>query len=123
MAKYIFLPLPAYGHVNPTLAIAQELMNRGQKVIYYLPEEFQETVQATGAIFRSYESKLMKRIAMMPPMMGEESSLVLPQVLDRIRADTPDIIVHEPIGLWTRIVVQILQVPAISLRPTYAMNE
>jgi MGT family glycosyltransferase len=123
MAKYIFLTLPAYGHVNPTLAIAQELVNRGQEVIYYLPEEFQETVQATGANSRSYESKLMKNIARMSPMLGEESRLVLPQVLDRIRADTPDVIVHEPVCLWTRIVVQLLRVPAISLRPTYAMNE
>ncbi len=123
MAKYIFLTLPAYGHVNPTLAIAQVLLNRGQEVIYYLPEEFQETVQATGAFFRSYESKLMKNIAMMPPMLGEESRLVLPQVLDRIRVDTPDVIVHEPVCLWTRIVAQLLRVPAISLRPTYAMNE
>jgi MGT family glycosyltransferase len=123
MAKYIFLTLPAYGHVNPTLAIAQELVNRGQEVIYYLPEEFQETVQSTGAIFRSYKSKLMKNIAMMSPMLGEESRLVLPQVLDRIRVDTPDVIVHEPVCLWTRIVAQLLRVPAISLRPTYAMNE
>jgi MGT family glycosyltransferase len=65
----------------------------------------------------------MKNIATMSPMLGEESRLVLPQVLDRIRADTPDVIVHEPVCLWTRIVVQVLRVPAISLRPTYAMNE
>ncbi len=30
---------------------------------------------------------------------------------------------HEPVCLWTRIVVQTLQVLAIALRPTYAMNE
>jgi MGT family glycosyltransferase len=123
MARYIFLTLPAYGHVNPTLAIAQELVNRGQDVIYYLPEEFRETVEATGATFHSYQSKLMKHIAMMSPMLGEESLLVLPQVLERIRSDTPDVIVHEPVCLWTRIVSQVLQVPAIALRPTYAMNE
>jgi len=123
MAKYIFLTLPAYGHVNPSLAIAQELVNRGQEVIYYLPEEFQETTEATGATFRSYESKLMTHITTMSPMLGNESRLVLPQVLDRIRADAPDVIVHEPICLWTRIVAHVLQVPAIALRPTYAMNE
>jgi UDP:flavonoid glycosyltransferase YjiC (YdhE family) len=36
MTKYIFLNMPAYGHVNPTLAVAHELVNRGQNVIYYL---------------------------------------------------------------------------------------
>jgi UDP:flavonoid glycosyltransferase YjiC (YdhE family) len=95
----------------------------GQEVIYYLPEEFQDTVEATGATFRSYESQLMKHIAKTSLVPGEESRLVLPQVLDRIRMDTPDVIVHEPVCVWTRIVVQTLQVPAISLRPTYAMNE
>lgn len=123
MATYLFVTLPAYGHVNPSLAIAQELVGRGHRVIYYLPEEFRESVEATGATFRPYESKLMKHIAVMSPMLGEESRLVLPQVLDRMRADAPDVIVHEPVCVWSRIVVQLLQVPAISLRPTYAMNE
>jgi MGT family glycosyltransferase len=123
MATYLFVTLPAYGHVNPSLALAQELVSRGQRVIYYLPEEFRESVEATGATFRPYESKLMKHIAVMSPMLGEESRLVLPQVLDRMRADVPDVIVHEPVCVWSRIVVQLLQVPAISLRPTYAMNE
>src|SRR5579872_1234947 len=58
MAKYVFLDMPAYGHVNPTLAVVQELVKRGQEVIYYLPEKFKEAVQATGAVFRSYETKL-----------------------------------------------------------------
>lgn len=61
MATYVFLTLPAHGHVNPTFAVAQELVNRGQKVIYYLPETFRETVQATGADFRPYDS-LMKQM-------------------------------------------------------------
>ena len=49
MTKYIFLGIPAYGHVNPTLPVVQELVKRGQDVIYYLPEQFKSAVQATGA--------------------------------------------------------------------------
>jgi MGT family glycosyltransferase len=123
MATYLILTLPAYGHVNPTLAIAQELVRRGQNVVYYLPEKFRESVEATGASFRSYHSHLMNRIANLSPMLGEESRLVLPQVLDRIRAEKPDVILHEPVCVWSRIVARVLEVPAISLRPTYAMNE
>ncbi len=133
MTKYIFLNMPAYGHVNPTLAVAHELVNRGQNVIYYLPEQFQDAVQATGAIFRRYESKL-KSISplttpsgvlagMLPTLMVDESRHVLPQVLDRIRADQPDCIVYGARCAWARILIHILNVPAITLYPTYAMNE
>jgi MGT family glycosyltransferase len=132
MATYVFLNMPAYGHVNPTFAVAQELVNRGQKVIYYLPETFRETVEATGADFRPYHSLMMQmqissviqqRAGAMPMMMAEECRNVLPQVLDRIRADQPDVIVYEAWCMWARIVVQVLQKPAVSLRPSYAMNE
>lgn len=133
MAKYVFLDIPAYGHVNPTLAVVQELVKRGQEVIYYLPEQFKSVVQATGATFRSYQSQ-MKDIAPMvgpsgmvqgrlPSLMVEESRHVLPQVLDRIRAEQPDYIVYGDMCVWARIVIQVLNVPAITMRPTYAMNE
>lgn len=133
MTKYVFLNMPAYGLVNPTLALAQELVKRGQDVIYYLPELFQDAVQATGAVFRRYDSKL-KSISPMPTTSGigggalstlmvEESRHVLPQVLDSIRAEQPDFIVYGAMCLWARIVIQVLNVPAIALRPTYAMNE
>src|SRR5690349_13941143 len=115
MATYVFLTLPVYGHVNPTFAVAQELVNCGQKVIYYLPETFRETVQATGADFRPYDSLMeqmqipsiiQQRATFMPMMMTREGRHVLPQVLDRIRADQPDVIVYEEWCMWARIVVQ-----------------
>lgn len=58
MAKYVFLNMPGRGHVNPTLAVARELVRRGQEVIYYLTEEFHDTIQATGATFRAYKMDL-----------------------------------------------------------------
>lgn len=137
MTKYIFLNMPAYGHVNPTLAIAQELVQRGQEVIYYLPDEFQAAVQATGAAFRGYDSKMSNisppafvgttgarmQAGPMPAMMVDEGRHVLPQVFERIRAEQADYIIYEPMSVWSRIVVRALQLPAISLYPSYAMNE
>lgn len=123
MATYLFLPYPAFGPVNPTLAIAQELINRGQTVIYYLPEAWSEIVQATGALFRPYESRLVPSLATREPQQAQESRLVLPQVLERIHADAPDVIVHDPFSAWTSIVVRVLAVPAIFLHSSYPMNE
>jgi hypothetical protein len=63
MSKYTFFNVPAWGHVNPTLAVAQELVKRGHEVSYYLTEEFRETIQATGARFEPYESASMVNMA------------------------------------------------------------
>ena len=123
MTRYVFLPVPAYGHVNPTLAIVEELVRRGQEVIYYVPELFRETVQATGASVRCYDSKLNIVTGVAPSLFAEESRHVLPQILDYLRTDAPDIIIYDHFLTWTRIAVSVLQIPAIVVRPFLAMNE
>src|SRR5438093_10158656 len=59
MATYAVFCTPGYGHVNPTLALAQELVARGEQVIYYLTEEFRPAVEATGATFRPYSREML----------------------------------------------------------------
>jgi UDP:flavonoid glycosyltransferase YjiC (YdhE family) len=31
----VFLEMPAFGHVNPSLPLAGELVSRGERVIYF----------------------------------------------------------------------------------------
>ncbi len=89
--KICFLNMPARGHVNPTLAVVQELVRRGQEVSYYLTEEFRNVVQATGAVFQppSFSSVGGTPTGIVRPMfLLEDMRYVPPQVRDRIRADT-----------------------------------
>ncbi|MBA2682598.1 MAG: glycosyl transferase [Ktedonobacteraceae bacterium] len=137
MATYVFLNIPAHGHVNPTLAVAHELVQRGEKVIYYLTEEFRAAVEATGATFRSYQSQAgqmqpptnfnfaqgTRPPNAMPFMVVDEGARVLPQVLESIRADRPDYILYDMMCLWAKIAARSLHVPAILFRPSYAANE
>ncbi|AAK76791.1 MGT family glycosyltransferase [Clostridium acetobutylicum] len=58
MGKILFLGIPAYGHVNPTLGIISELVKRGQEVTYFCTEEFRERIEKTGAIFKDYGSAM-----------------------------------------------------------------
>jgi MGT family glycosyltransferase len=138
MASYVFLNVPARGHVNPTLAVAQELVRHGQEVSYYLTEEFRDVVEATGAVFQPYTSKL-KDILAMPPsftsigggptgrvwpaFMLEDMQFVPSQVRDRLRTEQPDAIVYDFMCVWAKTVIDELQVPAIATRATYASNE
>jgi len=138
MAKYVFLNVPARGHVNPTLAVAQELVRRGQEVSYYLTEEFRAVVEATGAVFQPYESRLKDMPAMPssfsgtggmptgrvgPAFMLEDMQYVPPQVIDRIRTEQPDAIVYDFMCVWAKTVIDELHVPALATRATYASNE
>ncbi|MBV9689268.1 MAG: glycosyl transferase [Ktedonobacteraceae bacterium] len=137
MTKYVVLNAPAYGHVNPTLAVVQELVARGEEVVYFNTEEFKEAIEATGATFRGYQSSMGQLTpppfwgrannppvgGVLPNFMIEESRKVIPQALERVRAERPDYIIYDGMALWARIVIQVLNVPAIMLRPSYAANE
>jgi MGT family glycosyltransferase len=130
----VFLNIPGQGHVNPTLAVAQELVRRGERVIYYLTEEYRAAIESTGAIFRGYESHMghLQQTAKSTPdsvpanplpfMMVDESAYVLPQVFERIRADRPDCILYDTMCLWAKIAARSLHVPAVMFRPSYASN-
>ena len=55
MAKAFFFNIPAHGHMNPTLLLVAELVNRGETVVYYTGDEFSDKVKAVGAEFQSYK--------------------------------------------------------------------
>ena len=43
--------LGAFGHVNPTLSVVTELVNRGVRVTYFTVESFHHIIEPTGAKF------------------------------------------------------------------------
>lgn len=130
MSKYVFLNIPAWGHVNPTLAVVQELVKRGHDVSYYLTEEFRESIQATGAVFQPYASELANELEAggtetwrMPAFLLKDMHSVPSQIIDRVRAEQPDVIVHDFMCAWAHIVIDTLHVPAVGVRATYASNK
>ena len=44
MGKAIFLNFPTHGCINSLLGTVSELVNRGQKIIYYCTEEFRNKI-------------------------------------------------------------------------------
>lgn len=58
MSKILFINLSSHGHINPTLGVAKELIEKGNEVTYLLPENFREKVESIGAKFKSYNSSL-----------------------------------------------------------------
>jgi MGT family glycosyltransferase len=130
MAKYGFLFVPSQGHVNSSLPLAAELIARGEEVVYYLPEKFEGTIRAIGAGFRSYhvQEKMpppqatlqdVLPIVRLQSFFARQSLYVLPQVLDRLQAEKLDYVVYDGMCLWARIAIELLGIPAITIRTSF----
>src|SRR5687767_14027498 len=107
MAKILFFNIPAYGHVNPTLPVVTELARRGQRVIYYDADTFEQAVKASGAEFRAYpdssafEAELAGRIhnlVSVSVLMLEQSLRLLPFSLDEIEREKPDLVMFDALA-------------------------
>lgn len=62
--KILFINLPYYGHVIPTIGLVQELVKAGHQVTYLMPYDWENKISGSGADFVGYESspKLDKQI-------------------------------------------------------------
>lgn len=62
--KILFINLPYYGHVVPTIGLVQELIKKGCEVTYLMPFDWEEKVKESGARFIGYDNhrKLSEQI-------------------------------------------------------------
>lgn len=132
MAKFAFVNLPFHAHINPTLPVVQELIARGDQVVYYLTEKYREAIEATGATFYSYQSILEQPAGKvqegsnplaLPMLMIDECSSVMSQILENVRHEQPDCLVYNPMAVSGRFIAQILGIPAVISRAFFAPHE
>ena len=125
MATFAFITMPSPSYIYPSLPVVQELVDQGETVCYYATEPFRQLIEATGATFYSYESRIDEiseaarkagKPAGLPVHTLEESLFVIPQILERVRAAQPDCIIYEPLCATGRLLARILQIPAVSYR-------
>lgn len=55
MARVLYVTIPADGHVNPTLGLVKQLVDKGEEVVYMCSEEYRDRLAQTGALFRAYQ--------------------------------------------------------------------
>jgi MGT family glycosyltransferase len=121
MAKLFFFNIPAYGHVNPTLPVVTELVQRGHQVVYFNSGTFEQVIRGTGAEFRSFpnsgtsEADFAKRVhnlVSISVFLLEESLRLLPFMLDTMEREKPDLVVFDSIALWGMLAARLLKIPS-----------
>lgn len=142
MPKILVFNIPGHGHVNPTLPVVRELVDRGEQVVYYLTDEFEAKIGRTGAVFRRLDmpdrwdppsdmnrggranlSGAPQIMAAFFPQMMARSLRMVPELIDRVRAEDADYVIYDHMCLWGRVLAELLGLPAVTFRPSYALNE
>ncbi|MFI9382169.1 macrolide family glycosyltransferase [Kutzneria sp. NPDC052558] len=129
---------PAHGHVNPSLPVVAELVRRGHRVTYFVPENYHEAVAATGATPVAYVSSApvdwsTERIpAVMTPevvykalrFQVDEGFAPLSVAERRLADDRPDLIIYDQVAMHAgKLLARKWNVPAVMACTTFAANE
>ncbi|GCE46242.1 hypothetical protein EI42_06375 [Thermosporothrix hazakensis] len=140
MGTIVFLGSPAFGHVNPTLPLAQELVQRGEQIIYYNHEEFRRPIEQTGSMFYAYpETEISAtsigaalrggNLANLGSLLLAATENLLPYLLDHLPRHRPDLIIFDSMALWGKMVATLLNLRAASsishfvYDPSHLMSE
>ena len=130
-----FVSLGAFGHVNPTLALVTQLVQKGVRVTYFSTEPFKNIVEPTGAKFVAVPSWMAQQAgqqeggadenvaATVPFLFLNEAGAYIDPILEVLKADKPDAIVHDFAGIAGAIAADALHVPNVMLYTSYPSND
>jgi glycosyltransferase, MGT family len=133
MVNILFINANLYGHINPTLPLVKEFVNRGNHVDYFCSQQFQEKVMAEGAAFLNYSEELDVFLANYCPtdrhpfyMLMEYillyAEVMLPRALKLIEVNQYDILICDSLFGGPFFLKQMLQIPVISSHSSFAMS-
>lgn len=127
--KFIFLTIPAYGHLNAMLGVAKKLIDDGHEVIVYNTEGFKEQIEKVGAKFHKLTAdyKLIDLRILHNALNIAEQSLILARILTAplvksIHEERPDCLIHDSLCIWGKLSGIITRTPTVSLISNMTIN-
>jgi hypothetical protein len=129
LAHIVILSVPAYGHLNPVLPIARELVQRGHRVTIFNEASFEPLIRPTGADFVAYPpvlhledfSRTLKDgdlIAWLE-MIFLATAPLLSFSAKKLRGNPPDLLVFDGVALWGEMLATKLRLPSVSISTTF----
>ncbi|WP_053362462.1 macrolide family glycosyltransferase [Bacillus sp. FJAT-27251] len=132
MARVLFINGGSEGHINPTIGVVQELISRGEEVVYFAIEDYRERIEKTGATVRTFDGQkfieafisggrnyLLERIN----GLLRTADIVIPSVLEQIEGEHFDYIIHDSMFGCGYLLAQILKLPSINSCTSFAQSK
>ncbi|WP_433596289.1 macrolide family glycosyltransferase [Lysinibacillus xylanilyticus] len=129
MARVLFINGGSEGHINPTIGVVQELISRGEEVVFFTIEAFRERIEKTGATVHTFDGqKFIKafisggRNHLLERVNGLllTADIVIPSVLEQIKGEHFDYIIHDSMFGCGHLIARILKLPAINSCTSFA---
>ena len=129
MARVLFINGGSEGHINPTIGVVQELVSRGEEVVYFCIEAFRERIENTGATVRTFDDQKFiqaflsgGRTYLMERINGLllTADVVIPSVLEQIEGESFDYMIHDSMFGCGHLLARILDIPSISSCTSFA---
>lgn len=131
MGRVLFVNVGSEGHINPTLAVVQELIRCGEEVVYFTGDHMRERVEPTGAKVITCDSgKLLAAFlaggrnpwARVSGLL-RTADIVLPSVLEQTTGERFDYIIHDSMFGCGRLIADILELPAVNSCTSFAFEK
>ncbi|MBU3201354.1 glycosyl transferase [Clostridium estertheticum] len=125
MSNALFISMFGTGHVNHTIGLVKELMNRGEQVTYISGEEFRGKIEKTGARFKGLKNSAnfedskqpMETLARLEKMFEEILEIVV------TTKEKFDYIIYDAVFIIGNELGRVLKIPTICSITTFATNE
>ncbi|MGH3842598.1 MAG: macrolide family glycosyltransferase [Pseudonocardiaceae bacterium] len=130
-----FLVPSGHGHLNPTLGVVAELVRRGHRVTYPVPEAFTGAIEAVGAEPVLYDSPIHRMSGPPRQVTGSffanfqlrllnEAVAMAPVLEKRLAGDRPDLISFDAMGPFAaRVLSHTWRRPLVAMVPSLVSNE
>ena len=129
MARAWFYNIPYHGHINPTLPLVKELVERGDQVTYFSTAEFSDRISAAGAEFRAYENstafkatRTIDHTTHVGGLVAEAAHALLPEVLSAVEQERPDYLIFDMSAPWGGIASRRFDIPSAASFPHFPFN-
>jgi MGT family glycosyltransferase len=123
--RFLYVNIPASGHVNPSLPLVSELVVRGHEVHYLCTPRYQKQIEQAGAYFHPYPQVTIKEsdfdfkdFVKIGCQIQQWSMEIAEQSLPHIQKMGIDCIIHDSTCPLGKYLARIIQVPAVTVSTT-----
>ncbi|TCP52585.1 MGT family glycosyltransferase [Tumebacillus sp. BK434] len=131
MSRVLCINGGSEGHINPTLGVVQELIRRGEEVVYVAAEQYRDRIEPTGAKVITFDGGKFVEAFLAGGRnpwgrvggLLRTADIVIPSVLEQTQGERFDYILHDSMFGCGRLLAQILGLPAINSCSSFAIRQ